>query len=64
MGTPIAGSPSGAVGIGALAIGNIKYQTQNKLLNLMRHQMRKGDKPVYLHFENAFGVAREFARKR
>ncbi|NJD08541.1 MAG: methylenetetrahydromethanopterin dehydrogenase, partial [Methylococcaceae bacterium] len=32
-GTPIAGSNSGAVGIGALAIGNVKYQTQNQLLN-------------------------------
>ena len=62
-GTAIEGSKSGAVGIGALAIGNIKYQTQNKLLNQMRFQTRKGDKPVYLHYEQAFEAAREFAKK-
>lgn len=62
-GTPIAGSQSGAVGIGALAIGNVKYQTQNKLLTEMRFQTRKGDKPVFLHFEHAFEVAREYAKK-
>ena len=62
-GTPIAGSKSGAVGIGALAIGNVKYQTQNQLLNQMRFQTRKGDKPVYLHYEHAFETARELAKK-
>ncbi|QSA96757.1 NAD(P)-dependent methylenetetrahydromethanopterin dehydrogenase [Methylococcus sp. EFPC2] len=62
-GTPIPGSKSGAVGIGALAIGNVKYQTQNRLLNQMRFQTRKGDKPVYLHYEHAFEAAREFAKK-
>lgn len=55
----IDGSPSGAVGIGALAIGNVKYQTQNMLLK----QMRETDKPVYLHFEHAFEVAREYVNK-
>ncbi len=62
-GAPIEGSNSGAVGIGALAIGNVKYQTQNKLLTLMRHQTRKTDKPVYLHYEHAFEAARAFAKK-
>jgi methylene-tetrahydromethanopterin dehydrogenase len=62
-GTPIEGSKSGAVGIGALAIGNVKYQTHHRMLNLMRYQTRKGDKPPYLHFEHAFAAAREFARK-
>lgn len=62
-GTPIPGSASGAVGIGALAIGNVKYQTQNRLLNMMRFQTRKGDKPMYLHYEHAFAAAREFAKK-
>lgn len=57
-GTPILGSNSGAVGIGALAIGNIKYHTQNRLLNMMR----KSEKPVYLHFEQAFEVAREYVK--
>jgi methylene-tetrahydromethanopterin dehydrogenase len=62
-GTPIEGSISGALGIGALAIGNIKYQTQNRLLNVMRFQARKGDRPVYLHYEHAFEAAREFCKK-
>ncbi len=58
--TPIAGSMSGAVGIGALAIGNAKYQTQNILLQ----QMREADKPIYWHFEHAFEVAREYVNKK
>ena len=57
-GTPIEGSNSGAVGIGALAIGNIKYQSQNRLLK----KMLTTDKPVYLHFEHAFEVAREYIK--
>lgn len=57
-GTPIAGSNSGAVGIGALAIGNIKYQAQNKLLRIMI----ESDKPVYLHFTHAFEVARDYIK--
>lgn len=56
---PISGSASGAVGIGALAIGNAKYQTQHILLQ----QMREADKPIYLHFEHAFEVAREYVSK-
>lgn len=57
-GTPIAGSQSGAVGVGALAIGNVKYKTQNKLLKTMY----EGGKAVYLHYDDAFEVAREFAQ--
>jgi methylene-tetrahydromethanopterin dehydrogenase len=57
-GTPIPGSTSGAVGIGALAIGNVKYHAQNGLLK----RMRTTDKPVFLHFEHAFDVAREFVK--
>jgi methylene-tetrahydromethanopterin dehydrogenase len=49
---PIAG---GAVlGIGALAIGNIKYQTQHRLLV----QMREGEKAVVLGFAEALTTAR------
>ncbi len=51
-------SPSGAVGIGALVIGNVKYQTQSRLLQ----EMRDTDKPVYLHFEHAFEIARGIKR--
>jgi methylene-tetrahydromethanopterin dehydrogenase len=57
-GDSIVGSSSGAVGIGALAIGNVKYQAQNRLLK----QMIETDKPVYLHFEHAFEVAREYIK--
>jgi methylene-tetrahydromethanopterin dehydrogenase len=59
-GTPIQGSSSGAVGIGALAIGNIKYQAQNLLLK----KMINSDKPLYLHFEHAFEVARDYIKSR
>jgi methylene-tetrahydromethanopterin dehydrogenase len=55
-GKPVVGSISGAVGIGALAIGNIKYQAQNRLLK----KMLESDTPLFLHFEHAFEVAREF----
>ncbi|MGZ8136144.1 MAG: NAD(P)-dependent methylenetetrahydromethanopterin dehydrogenase [Methylococcaceae bacterium] len=57
-GSPIKGSVSGAVGIGALAIGNVKYQAQNMLLK----KMLSSEKPVYLHFEHAFEVAREYIK--
>ena len=57
-GAPIQGSNSQAVGIGALAIGNIKYHTQNRLLK----KMLDTDKPVYLHFEHAFEVARDYMK--
>ena len=59
-GTPIEGSNSGAVGIGALAIGNIKYQAQHRLLR----RMHESDKPVYLHFEHAFEVARGYVKEQ
>lgn len=54
-GTPLPGSPGGAVAVGALAIGNVKYKTQHHLFR----RMRDAEKPLYLHFEHAF----EFARK-
>jgi methylene-tetrahydromethanopterin dehydrogenase len=57
-GKPLAGSISGAVGIGALAIGNIKYQAQSRLLK----RMLESDQPLFLHFEHAFEVAREFIK--
>lgn len=45
----------GAVGVGALAVGNVKYQLQNEMLKLML----ESDKPVYLDFRQAFDKARE-----
>jgi len=50
---PLAGSS--AVGIGALAIGNVKYQVQHRLLV----HMREAEKPVAFGFAEAFAVARE-----
>jgi len=55
-GKGIAGSNSGAVGIGALAIGNVKYQVQSALLKRMIAE----DTPLYLHFEHAFEAARAY----
>ena len=45
------------VGIGALAVGNVKYQTEHRLLK----SMREADKPRYLGFREAFAMAREVA---
>ena len=44
-----------AVGIGALAVGNVKYRLQNRLLALMLET----EEPVYLDFRDAFQNARE-----
>jgi methylene-tetrahydromethanopterin dehydrogenase len=49
---PISGTQ--AVGIGALAVGNVKYQTQQRLLL----QMRESPKPLQLGFAEAFATAR------
>ncbi|GAB6067407.1 methylenetetrahydromethanopterin dehydrogenase [Methylothermus subterraneus] len=59
-GSPLPGAPGGAVGIGALAIGNIKYRTHQRLLR----QMREAERPLYLHFDQAFAVARELVQPR
>lgn len=53
---PLAGSAAGALGIGALAVGNVKYQTQHRLLL----RMREAAKPVVLGFDEAFATARDF----
>ncbi len=52
-GKPLSGSK--AVSIGALAIGNLKYQVQHKLLE----RMRTAEKPVVLSFPEAFELAGE-----
>jgi len=56
---PIEGSKN-AFGIGALAIGNVKYQTQHRLLQ----EMHDRDDPIFLHFERAFEVAREIVKEK
>jgi methylene-tetrahydromethanopterin dehydrogenase len=51
---PLAGTQ--ALGIGALAVGNVKYQTQHRLLVQMRDPEKS---PVTLSFAEAFAVARQ-----
>jgi methylene-tetrahydromethanopterin dehydrogenase len=53
-GRPLAGT-SAAVGIGALAIGNVKYQVQHRLLL----RMRNAEKAVSVSFPEAFELACE-----
>jgi methylene-tetrahydromethanopterin dehydrogenase len=57
LGAPLihAVNSKGAVGVGALAVGNVKYQLQNILLR----QMLETEKPQYLDFRDAFSRARE-----
>ncbi|MEO1926523.1 MAG: NAD(P)-dependent methylenetetrahydromethanopterin dehydrogenase [Gammaproteobacteria bacterium] len=57
-GEQIKASKSGAVGIGPLAIGDIKYQTQQKLLI----QMYSSGEALNFHFEDAFEVAMKKVR--
>jgi len=55
---PLVGT--GAVGIGALAVGNVKYQTQHRLLL----RMREAEKAVVLSFPEAFATARDFLAEK
>jgi methylene-tetrahydromethanopterin dehydrogenase len=57
-GVPLAGTQ--AVGIGALAIGNVKYQTQHRLLV----QMHDSHTPLVLSFPEAFATARRFLQEQ
>lgn len=54
-GAPLAAGSGRAVGIGALAIGNIKYQVQRGLLEAMI----AAEKPIYIDFRDAFAAARK-----
>jgi methylene-tetrahydromethanopterin dehydrogenase len=53
-GKPLAAASGRALGVGALAIGNIKYQVMRGLFEAML----KADKPHYLDFRDAFELAR------
>ena len=44
-----------SLGIGALAVGNVKYQVMRSLFK----RMLESDRPVYLDFRDAFQTARE-----
>ena len=53
-------SLSGALGIGALAIGQVKYQAQSKLLK----KMATSEQPVFLDFNDALEFAREYVSSK
>ena len=57
MGKEIPVTPSKAVGLGALAIGDVKYKVHFRMFEMMK----KTDKPLYLDHVEAFKVARQFA---
>jgi methylene-tetrahydromethanopterin dehydrogenase len=54
-GVPIPGTT--AVGIGALAVGNIKYKTEAGLFDMMI----ESDRPLYLDFRDAYALAQKLA---
>lgn len=49
-----------AVGIGALAVGNVKYQVQHRMLS----RMRQAERAVAFGFPEAFAVAREVVAEK
>ncbi len=55
FGAPLAHAKQaeGAVGVGALAVGDVKYRLQNVMLK----SMLETDKPLYLDFRDAFAKA-------
>ncbi len=61
-GKPIGGgkAPSKTLGIGALAIGHTKYQTEFGLFR----KMIESDKPVSYDFRDAFALARDLVQDR
>lgn len=59
MGKELDFTPNQAVGIGALAIGNVKYKVHYKMFELMKTT----DKPLYLDHVQAFEAARKYAAK-
>jgi len=55
---PLAGTS--AVGIGALAVGNVKYQVQHRLLA----RMREAERAINCGFAEAFATAREVVAEK
>lgn len=55
---PLAAGSGGAVGIGALAVGQVKYQTQRRLFE----RMLEGT-PLFLDFRDAFETARAVCKE-
>jgi methylene-tetrahydromethanopterin dehydrogenase len=56
-GKALAAGSGRALGIGALAIGNLKFKVQRGLFE----KMRSADRPVYFDFRDAFNLAREMS---
>ncbi len=56
-GKPVPGAAGDAIGFGALAIGNVKYMVQQRLLESMLTATR----PMYLDFRDAFEAAKGLA---
>jgi len=59
MGKELDFTPKKAVGIGALAIGNVKYKVHYRMFQMMK----TADKPLYLDHVQAFEAARVYAAK-
>ena len=57
MGKELESTPKKAAGLGALAIGDVKYKVHFRMFEMMKN----ADEPLYLDHEKAFEVAREFA---
>lgn len=55
-GDPLGTGSGRARGIGALAVGNVKYKAQQALLT----QMLEAEEPIYLDFEHALEAARAY----
>jgi methylene-tetrahydromethanopterin dehydrogenase len=58
-GAPLAAASGKAQGIGALAIGNVKYQVERGMFE----QMLGAEKALYLDFRQAFAKARELVHQ-
>lgn len=58
MGVMLEDTPLAARGVGALAVGNIKYRVHTRLFQ----KMFDAEKPLYIEFREAFKVARELTR--
>ena len=56
MGKELDFTPKKAVGIGALAMGNVKYKVHYRMFEMMKTT----GKPLYLDHDEAFKVAREY----
>jgi methylene-tetrahydromethanopterin dehydrogenase len=59
MGVELSNTPQKALGLGALAIGDVKYKVHFKMFELMKNT----EKPLYLDHERAFDVARDLVDK-